>query len=152
MTDYRYSISLRLRHPSWDPTEATAILGMTPSRSWRAGEARTTPKGRPLTGFRDASYWTAPLTDGDSKQLHLCAAIADAARSLAPHTAFLVEFAESGGKSEFFIGWFFDEGNSGDVLDWRLLESLAQLRVDLSFDVYSTDSDAEPKSHLETHS
>ena len=138
MTDYRYSTSLRLRHPAWDPMEATTTLKLAPSRSWRAGDARKSPKGDILNGFREASYWTTNLSKGNSKQIKLRDALANAVAvtQLDPHTKFFVDFAACGGKSEFFIFWFFDEGNSGDVLDWRLLERLARLRMDLSFDIY----------------
>jgi hypothetical protein len=40
---------------------------------------------------------------------------------------------------EFFIGWLFDEGNSGDVFDHRLLARLADMNIDLSFDVYADE-------------
>jgi hypothetical protein len=43
----------------------------------------------------------------------------------------------SGGSAELFVGWFLAGGNSGDVLDGRLLERLAEMRIALSFDVYA---------------
>jgi hypothetical protein len=138
MADYEFSISLRLRHPVLDLAEASGVLKMTPSRSWRAGEPRTTPTGRPLKGFYEASYWTARIVKGESKELDLSTAINEVLSKLGQHGEFFSEFAMSGGKSELFIGWFFGEGNSGDVFEWRLLEKLAELRIDLSFDVYPT--------------
>jgi len=56
---------------------------------------------------------------------------------LAAHREFLRDFSASGGNAEFFIGWFFPEGNSGDVLDWRLLQPITDMRIALSFDIYA---------------
>jgi hypothetical protein len=136
MPDYRFNISLRLRHPSWEPESATNILGLTPNRIWRAGESRTSPKGAPLEGVYKNSYWTAQVAKGRSQQTRLATAIGDVIESLSPSQQFFIDFSGSGGIAEFLIGWFFDEGNSGDVLDWRLLERLSQMRIGLSFDVY----------------
>ena len=51
---YWYSVALRIRHPDMDPQDVTAALGIEPKHAWRAGEARRTPVGTPLTGvYRD---------------------------------------------------------------------------------------------------
>jgi hypothetical protein len=137
MADYRYSFSLRLRHPSREPQTATNVLGLTPSRIWRAGDARTTPQGDPLEGVYKDSYWTATVAEGRSQEIDLPTAIGNVVERLWPNRQFLIDFVDSGGIAEFFIGWFFDEGNFGDVFDWRLFERLAQMRINLSFDVYA---------------
>lgn len=45
------------------------------------------------------------------------------------------ELSSSGGKIEYFIGWY-SEGNSGEEFDFELLRSLADLYIGLSFDFY----------------
>ena len=67
----------------------------------------------------------------------LAAALADVLGQLSPKKAFFVNLSASGGRSELFVGWFFHEGNSGDVLDHKLLGRLAELCMDLSLDVYA---------------
>src|SRR5690606_8846790 len=49
---YRFKVSLRLVHPSADLSHCSREFGLEPSRQWRAGDARTTPRGRPLEGVR----------------------------------------------------------------------------------------------------
>ncbi len=49
--------------------------------------------------------------------------------------SFLRKFSATGGHLEFFIGWFVNS-NCGEVLDFDLLRRLADLRIELSFDVY----------------
>jgi Domain of unknown function (DUF4279) len=62
---YRYAISLRVTHPSLDPAEITSALQLTPSRTWRAGEPRTTPKGTPLQGVYSNTFWTRSFVEGE---------------------------------------------------------------------------------------
>ena len=138
MVDYRYSVSLRFWHPSRSPAEITAALQIEPSRSWAVGVARRTPKGTPLTGVYTENYWTARMIDGTSVDRDLAGAIELVLDKLDGRKSFLQEYASSGGHSELFIGWFFDDGNSGDELGHRLLARLAEFRIDLSFDVYPT--------------
>ena len=135
MAAYRYRFSLRLRHPTRDLASDAVGLGLTPTRVWRAGEPRTTPKGTVLDGLRYASYWTAPLTEGVSREIRLAKAIDGALDRLSPHRDLLLDIAADGGKAELFIGWFIHDGNSGDDFGWRLLARLADLRLDLGFDV-----------------
>jgi len=63
MSDYSYSISLRVTHPSIDPDAITQELGIEPSRKWKVGEKRTTPTGTLLEGNRKESYWVAEMHD-----------------------------------------------------------------------------------------
>jgi hypothetical protein len=134
---YRYAISLRFRHPSADLSGIGDKLGITPTRSWKAGDPRTTPKGTPLDGvFRD-SYWTSmPIEGASSEATDLSEALGQILTQLSERRAFFADFADSGGRAELLVGWFFDEGNSGDVLPHELLARLAELRIDLSLDVY----------------
>jgi hypothetical protein len=142
--DYGYDLSLRFFHPSIDPAVITAALRLKPSRAWRAGEPRSNPLGQPLRDtngsplkevWRD-SYWVAPISKGGNsvdKPLH--SAIGEALDRLLPHRKFIHRMRLEGGRSELFIGWYF-ESNSGDVFDCDLLARLADMKIDLSLDVY----------------
>ena len=113
----------------------TDALGLRPSRTWRAGEPRSTPKGRTLGGANRESYWTAGIEEGDWPPRSLVVAVGDALDRLSDRRAFLRRSRSEGGSAEFFIGWFFD-GPSGDVLPYDVLAQAADLGIDLSFDVY----------------
>ena len=140
MAEYNYSVSLRLWHPTILSAEITAALGIEPSRSMDVGAPRATPKGAPLEGVYDESFWTARLSDGKSINRSLSLAIGEALDDLASRQDFFREFVGDGGRAEFFIGWFFDD-NSGDVFDHELLARLADFKIDLSFDVYPSTPD-----------
>lgn len=135
MSNYRYSFSLRPRHPSIAPQGMTDALDLQPSRSWRAGEPRSTPQGTPLSGVNSHIYWTTNLGKGGWPPTSLPTAIGVALDVLFNRRAFLHQVRAEDGQAEFFIGWFF-ESQSGDTLPYNLLARAADLGIDLSFDVY----------------
>src|SRR5579863_6626543 len=130
-TGYRYCISLRVTHPSRSLDDLTVELGIVPNRTWRAGEPRTSPRGKPLKGVYGEHYWTARLVDGVSTDRDLTTALAAVLDSLFVKKEFIANLSKSGGRSEFFLGWFFGEGNSGDVFSSTLLGQLADFCIDL---------------------
>lgn len=136
MTEYSYSISLRVTHPTMDLDVVTAVLGRSPEVIWKLSEPRQTPKGTPLPGVYKRGLWTTRLLNGASAEQHLPSALAIALDLVAAGSSLFGEIAATGGSTEFFIGWFFYDGNSGDVLDHRLLARLASMSINLSFDVH----------------
>lgn len=115
------------------------MLGISPRVLWKVGDPRRTPKGTPLPGIYETGFWTARLVDGASTQQSLSLALSAALDAIAAGTSLFAKIARTGGRVEFFVGWFFDEGNSGDVLDHSLLGRLSDMNIDLSFDVYGED-------------
>jgi hypothetical protein len=63
MSDYEFTISLCIRHPTIDPSRITRSLGIEPQHSWKAGEPRRSPAGDELEGLYHQSYWTGRLMD-----------------------------------------------------------------------------------------
>lgn len=61
MSDYEFTMSLRIRHPYVEPAEITRILGIEPQHTWRVGEARRDPAGGELGGVYRESYWMGRL-------------------------------------------------------------------------------------------
>ena len=136
MAEYRYTISIRGWHPTLDLAHLSNALALEPNAIWKAGEPRKTPRGSPLPGSYEINFWTVSLIDDVSENRSLENAISDALDMTAKASPRLKEIATSGGDVEFFVGWFFDQGNSGDVLNHDLLRRLAERHINLSFDVY----------------
>lgn len=63
MSDYEFTVSLRIRHPTVDPATITATLGIQPQHTWRAGQARRDAAGVELGGAHHDSYWMGKLMD-----------------------------------------------------------------------------------------
>jgi hypothetical protein len=54
-----FDVLLRIRHPSLDPDEITAQLGLVPEHQWKAGDERPATDGP--RGHYAESYWVAPV-------------------------------------------------------------------------------------------
>ena len=57
------------------------------------------------------------------------------------HGDVIRSLANSGGRLEFFVGWFSDF-NSGDIFGWDVLARMGQLKISLALDVYGPDRDS----------
>lgn len=93
-----------------------------------------------LNGYvRETTYWTTELKSGTDE---LSTALANALSMLEERRARLEPLLMSGLRIELYVSLFPRE-NAGNTLDWQLLKRLADLRVELSLDVYPP---REPKS------
>ncbi|MBT2766949.1 DUF4279 domain-containing protein [Stenotrophomonas sp. ISL-67] len=108
------------------------MLGLSPKISYSAGDKRVTPKGTELTGFRTETFWSHEWLVGDSFEV----AVAGISAKLLEKAEFLRHLKETGGRLEYFIGWFSTE-NSGFVLEHRLLKLISDLKINLAFDIYA---------------
>jgi hypothetical protein len=136
MQTYDYSVSFRIRHPSLEPYEITREFLMEPGRMWKAGDARATPKGQPLTGTYKETYWytnfCSNVTNTDES---LPAALARFIDTLRAHKQFLLKLRHEGGSAEFFVGIFGME-QFGFEFEPVLLADLASMGMTLSLDIY----------------
>jgi hypothetical protein len=140
MAPYRYSISLRITHPSIDPTLITAELGSDPRRSWRAGLERRAPDGELLRGINQQSFWVGSHLEGESGVVALSEALHGLLEKLERHRAFFRRLRDEGGVVEFFIGWFLGS-QGGEIIEHSLMARLADLQIDLSLDMYPGEDD-----------
>jgi hypothetical protein len=61
MSDYEFTMSLRIRHPHAEPADITHSLGIEPQHTWRAGDPRRDSAGGELIGTHRESYWMGRL-------------------------------------------------------------------------------------------
>lgn len=138
MYPFRYCVSLRFQHPSIDPEKITQKLDKTPSRQWKAGEPRTTPKGTKLEGFYKESYWTADLHSNKSitsTKIEFEKFLSSALDDLTPHSRFIKKLLKEGGSAEFFVG-LYGSKNFGMELEPILLQRFGKMGIRLALDVY----------------
>ncbi|MGL4968403.1 MAG: DUF4279 domain-containing protein [Inquilinus sp.] len=144
MAPYRYAISLRISHPSIDPAQITAELGEAPSHLQKAGSPHRTPKGTVLDRISPESFWVGFESKGENRTRDLPAGLRALAARLLPHRQFLRSLRDEGGEVEIFVGWFAAE-QGGDVLTHELMSQLADLKIDLLFDLYVSKDEASPE-------
>jgi hypothetical protein len=100
-------------------------------RARNARRQRAGPSKAPI-----GSYWYSELLRGGSSVRPISRAFDEMIEKLGPHAAFFQELSSDGGGVELFVGWFFPDGNSGDVFGHSLLARLSVLKIDLCFDIY----------------
>ena len=133
----RYKISLRITHPSMQSDEITKSLELAPTLSYTAGDRKVTPKGTEVPGRRRESYWCYDLPTNDDAieyEIERCNAALGGKRAALEH------ITDGGGRVQYFVGWF-SSGNSGFTLPHRVSRQLADLRIDLSLDLYTSEGE-----------
>ncbi len=138
----RFTASLRVRHPSLDPRLIAAALALQPERSRRIGERRRTPKARLLPGYeRESSCHFRVVADATTAG-EFVSAVDGFLDRIAPAGQFLHDVRAGGGRSDLFVGWFFDVF-SALLLDHPWLGKLGSLAIDLDLDIYGgSDEDS----------
>lgn len=142
MNPYKYIISLRIRNPiSTLEKEYEKIIfneGVKKGRLDIVGTERCDPKGRPLgSEYRESSF-SLSFMDAwiSSEELSLEYMLDQCIEKLQPYKSILIENIENGGRMDFFIGLSIGN-NSGITLHPDLFAKLAELHIELGFDMYS---------------
>ena len=133
MGRFKYAVSFRIEHPGMEPQEISLRLSLTPDQSWKAGDVRKSSKGTPLKGRYKNTFWRHSVKHTPDMSLVDC--LKEFTSNLESNIEFLKEIRYTGGRCEYFIGWFSGH-NSGEMLDFELLNKLGNLKIDLSLDVY----------------
>lgn len=106
MSEYEFTVSLRIRHPTVDPATITATLGMQPQHTWRAGQARCDPAGAQLGGEHHDSYWMGKLMDEpqlSAESVSVEGVILKALANLRRAQSFLERLDAEGGVAELHV-------------------------------------------------
>lgn len=135
MNPFRYSVSLRLTHPTINAAEIQEHLQLSPRFSKSVGDKNKSPSGRDLVGTNKQTFCTFELSSGDDSKLALESELSHWTQELSKCKAFLNQFQKSGGTIEYFIGVFLD-GNSGVVFSPQEMNSMQELGIGISLDIY----------------
>lgn len=101
-----FTIALRIRHPSIEPGEITRTLGLEPRHSWKAGEDRRSPAGKPLGGAYRESCWMGVLAQSpehSSEPVNIETALLQTLAQLRRSRQFLAKLKGEGGEVEIHI-------------------------------------------------
>ncbi len=145
MSEYEFTVSLRIRHPTIDPATISAALGIQPQHTWRAGELRCDPSGAELGGEHHDSYWMGRLMDEpqlSSDSVSVERVILKTLSQLRRSQSFLEQLHAEGGVAELLVSLYARH-------DFRLelpadsLTLLGRMHLAVALDVH-------PHSPLET--
>jgi Domain of unknown function (DUF4279) len=138
MSEYEFTISLRIRHPTVDPDRITKALGIEPQHTWKAGEPRRDPGGEELEGDYRESYWMGRLMDApqlSSGRVSVESVLQRTLDQLRRSHEFLDELNTNGGVAELQVSLYARE-NFRLELPADSLALLSRLRVSVVLDVH----------------
>lgn len=129
----RFAIILLIRHPNIDPAEISEVLGLQPHSSWKAGDNRFTPVGRPLQGTRQLTSWNyVKEWEGDysfPKDLEKFVL------QLVRHRSFFLRLAGEGARSEVYVQLPGDINQGGSIRP-QVLTQIAELGFYFGIEVF----------------
>jgi hypothetical protein len=138
MSDYEFTITLRVRHPDIDPARITATLGVDPQASWRKGDARVGPQGESLPGAHRESYWTGGLMPAPQLSSEYSSIEVELLKILArlrEYYEFLLELRSDGAASELHVSLFARQEFRLDFSP-ATLELLGRLGLSVALEVH----------------
>ena len=84
--------------------------------------------------MHDSSYWCCEIHR--PSEIDLPEALEFCIKGLGGKARFMEEFRQTGGAIEFIVGWFAGR-NFGGALGWKMIRRLADMQINLDFDIYS---------------
>src|SRR5262245_17029119 len=107
----RFYLDIFIVHPSIDPGEITAALGLEPSNLHCIGEPRATPKGNLIGGTYPDTRWRYSVRH-EIRHRFFASKVNELVGGLLPHRDFLHQLRATGGKAtlilHFIDGYFTD--------------------------------------------
>ncbi len=138
MSEYEFTVSLRIRHPTIDPAKITATLGIQPQHTWQAGLPRCDSAGEEVGGAHHDSYWMGRLMDQprvSSSGVSVEGVILSTLTHLRRAQSFLEQLHAEGGVAELLVSLYARE-------DFRLelppdsLTLLGRMHLAVALDIH----------------
>jgi hypothetical protein len=138
MSEYEFTLSLRLRHPGIDPSRITRTLGIEPQHTWKAGDPRRGLSGEALEGIYRESYWMGRLMDEpqlSSERLSVESVLIEKLAILRRSHDFLEQLHAEGGVAELHVSLYAREDFRLELSD-QSLGLLGRLGLAVALDVH----------------
>jgi len=134
-TSRRFDVELFIIHPTIDPAEITATLGLEGHVIHRVGDTRKTPKGTVLSGTYPDTRWRHCVEHTVEGQW-FARQLAEFIAGLVAHKQFLAKLRASGGRASVIIQ-FLGHGYFGDQVSMETLARLVDLESDFAIECFS---------------
>jgi Domain of unknown function (DUF4279) len=148
MSEYEFTISLRLRHPRADPATITQALAIEPQHTWTAGDPRRGPSGEALDGVHRESYWVGrimPEPQLSSAHVSVESVLLQTLAHLRRSQSLLENLHAEGGVAELHVSLFARE-NFRLELSAQTLALLGRLGLAVALDVHPQPSRGIPST------
>ena len=148
MSEYEFTVSLRIRHPTLDPAVLTATLGIEPQHSWRAGQPRRDAAGEGLGGTHHDSYWMARLMaepELSGAGMSVESVIVQTLTHLRRAQTFLERLSDEGGVAELLVSLYARESFRIELPPDALC-LLGRLHLTIALDIHPHPPLAAPPS------
>lgn len=132
----RFVVALFIVHPTMDPADITAALGLEPTIVHPIGGERRTPKGTVLPGHYGDTRWRHGIRR-ETRGQYFAGDVAALLDRLSPHKTFLAELRATGGRATLIVQFLGDDGYFGDVLPLATLAKLIDLQLELGLEVFT---------------
>jgi Domain of unknown function (DUF4279) len=130
-----FDVELFIVHPTLDPAEISAGLGLDAERTHRVGDQRKTPKGMLLPGTYPDTRWRHSRRYETSDQW-FAGRVAELIDCIEPHRAFLKNLRATGGTACVLVQ-FLGDGYFGDEIPRGILARLVDLELDLGIECFT---------------
>jgi hypothetical protein len=147
MSEYEFTVSLRVRHPVIEPAKITQTLGIEPQHTWKAGDPRRAPAGEALEGAYRESYWMGRLMDEpqlSSGLLSVESVLLQTLAHLRRSHAFLEQLHADGGVAELHVSLYAREAFRLELSD-ETLGLLGRLGLAIALEVHPQPSPGAPE-------
>ncbi len=131
----RFDVELFIVHPTLDPAEIGARLGLDAKFSHRAGGQRKTPKGTLLPDPHRDTRWRHTRRYETSDQW-FADKLAELIDRIEPHRSFLKNLRSTGGRACVLVQ-FLGDGYFGDEIPRDVLARLIDLELDLGIECFT---------------
>lgn len=137
MSEYEFTVSLSIRHPSMAPSRITEALGVEPQHTWKAGDTRRDSTGGDLAGVYRETFWVGRLMEEpqlSSAAISVESVLLQTLTQLRRSQPFLEQLSTDGGVAELSISLFARE-NFRLELSADSLALLGRLGLSVALDV-----------------
>jgi hypothetical protein len=131
----RFDVELFIVHPTLDPADISAALGMEAQFAHRVGDRRKTPKGTLLSGNNPDTRWRHCVRCTVTEQWY-AVEVTKFIDRLEPHKSFFADLKSTGGKASIVIQ-FFSDGYLGDEISTATLTKLVDLELALAIECFT---------------
>jgi hypothetical protein len=130
----KISASFRVMGPTVDPVVVSEVLGLEPHKSHKAGSIRVDVIDRVYPPFKEGLWLISSTVPEDAS---LNEHLEDLLSHIQKSKVQIWKLKDLGYRIDLFIGLFGTGGNSGTSISSSNIQTIANLNIDIDFDIYS---------------